>query len=164
MQLAPVWAFKLRFKKHKRQHNAGWQSDVWSDQRQEQKGKLFFFCKRHHFRFPHASSQIFDLPLITPRGLGAPWRGRSGTPVEKRGIAAGAVVGKSANPLTGFRGSRRHQWAVGGVKAARCDMSNLGPRAVKELGPVQALGSHDTTAMTEASAPAIALNYQDGGQ
>lgn len=38
---------------------------------------------------------------------------------------------KSANPLTGFKRSRHHQWPVGGVKAARSDMANLGPRAAR---------------------------------
>lgn len=56
------------------------------------------------------------------------------------------VGGKSANPLTGFRCSGHHQWPVGGVKAARCDMANLGPRAAQELGPVEAQGSHDAAA------------------
>lgn len=54
---------------------------------------------------------------------------------------------KSANPLTGFRCSCCHQWPVGGVKAARCDMANLGPRAAQELGPAEAVGSRDAAAI-----------------
>lgn len=62
---------------------------------------------------------------------------------RREGSAKRGVGGKSANPLTGFRCSCRHQWPVGSVKATHCDTTNLGPRAAQELG---AEGSHDTAA------------------
>lgn len=65
---------------------------------------------------------------------------------REEGKCEGGVRGKSANPLTGFRCSCRHQWPVGSVKAPRCDMANLGPQAVHELSPVEAKGSHDAAA------------------
>lgn len=111
------------------------------------KNELFFasviisdFCS------PHPN---FDLPLIMPAGI------CSKTEVERRRSPKRGVGGKSANPLTGFRCSCCHQWPVGGVKAARCDLANLGPQAAQEL---ESEGSHDTAATDEASAPAVILN------
>lgn len=71
-----------------------------------------------------------------PAGIITTWCERTKTEVEKRGERG--VGGKSANPLTGFRCSCRNRWPVGGVKATRCDMANLGPQAAQELGPVEA--------------------------
>lgn len=70
-------------------------------------------------------------------------------------VQSGRAGGRSTNPLTGFRCSCCHQWPGGGVKAARCDLANLGPPAAQEL---EAEGSHNAAAADEASAPAVILN------
>lgn len=82
-------------------------------------------------------------------------RERSGEKAECEGEE---YSGRSANPLTGFRCSCHHQWPVGGVKAACCDMVNLGPQAVRELGPVEGEGSHDARATDGGM---VIRNYQD---
>lgn len=164
MQLVHVWACKLRSKSMRasRMPNGKVTFEVTSCWRQEQKENFFASVIIRDFCAPHPN---FDLPLIMPVGIITTWCERSKTEVQKRGSAERGMGGKSANPLTGFRCSCRHEWPVGGVKAAHCDMANLRPQAAQELGACRSTRiawccSH----WWRPSAAVVILNYQDRGR
>lgn len=116
------------------------------------KGELFF-CK-HHLQFLLTQSQFwFAFNHACWHFTYLMWALQDRSREEKKSKERSR--GKSANPLTGFRCFCCHEWPVGSIKAACCDMANLRPQAAQEL---ESEGSHDTAATDEASAPGVIFN------